>query len=220
MIEALAEFIEAVVERHQSPTVSDEYMTQVRYIMQVDDEASFKSNISVQTLISIESKEMDVILEELISAIGLQRFRFVQRQNNGKLVSATMGRLFAECIHRFESHAVTFHFFYCKFRRPQCMSEPYPNRGFGLHGSHQSTFRRKTTRSVGTWPCPVATRGGRPSFGQYWWDLYGGLIDLDSSRAWSLPSTLTDASTKSHHATSFCQWCSLSSSIRYLWGRL
>lgn len=85
VIDALAEFIEAVVERHQSPTVSEEYMTQVRYIMQVDDEASFKSNISPQTLMTIESKEMDAILEELISAIGLQRFRFVQRQNNGKL---------------------------------------------------------------------------------------------------------------------------------------
>jgi hypothetical protein len=65
-------------------------MTQVRYIMQVDDEASFRSNISPQTLISIESKEMDAILEELISAIGLQRFRFVERQTNGKLVSATI----------------------------------------------------------------------------------------------------------------------------------
>jgi hypothetical protein len=90
VIDALAEFIETVVQRHQSPTVSDEYMTQVRYIMQVDDEASFRSNISPQTLISIESKEMDAILEELISAIGLQRFRFVERQNNGKLVSATI----------------------------------------------------------------------------------------------------------------------------------
>ena len=90
VIEALAELVEAVVQRHQSPTVSDEYMTQVRYIMQVDDEASFKSNISPQTLISIESKEMDVILEEVISAIGLQRFRFVQRQNNGKFVSSTI----------------------------------------------------------------------------------------------------------------------------------
>jgi hypothetical protein len=90
VIDALAEFIEAVLQRHRSPNVSDEHMTQVRYIMQVDDEASFKSNISPLILMSIESKEMDTILEELISAIGLQRFRFIQRQNNGKLVFSTI----------------------------------------------------------------------------------------------------------------------------------
>ena len=60
-------------------------MTQVRYIMQVD-EASFKSNISSIQLVTIESKEMESILEELSSAIGLQRFRFVERQNSGKFV--------------------------------------------------------------------------------------------------------------------------------------
>jgi hypothetical protein len=52
--------------------------------MQVD-EASFRSNISAVQLLSIESKEMASILEELVSAIGLQRFRFVDRQTNGRL---------------------------------------------------------------------------------------------------------------------------------------
>jgi 3-hydroxymyristoyl/3-hydroxydecanoyl-(acyl carrier protein) dehydratase len=82
VVDALAGLIEAVVERHQAPTVSEERMTQVRYIMQVD-EASFRSNISPIQLLSIESKEMASILEELVSAIGLQRFRFVDRQTNG-----------------------------------------------------------------------------------------------------------------------------------------
>ena len=82
VVDALAELIEAVVERHEAPSVSDERMTQVRYIMQVD-EASFRSNISPEQLVIIESKEMASILEELISAIGLQRFRFVDRQTRG-----------------------------------------------------------------------------------------------------------------------------------------
>jgi hypothetical protein len=82
VVDALAELIEAVVERHQAPTVSEERMTQVRYIMQVD-EASFRSNITSAQLVVIESKEMTSILEEIVSAIGLQRFRFVDRQSNG-----------------------------------------------------------------------------------------------------------------------------------------
>ena len=109
VIDALAEWIEAVVQRHEdlvqatsmdtsSPkststtestsnaSISEERMTQVRYIMQVDEE-SFKSNISSIQLVTIESKEMESILEELSSAIGLQRFRFVERQNSGTSVN-------------------------------------------------------------------------------------------------------------------------------------
>lgn len=82
VVDALAGLIEAVVERHQAPTVSDERMTQVRYIMQVD-EVSFKTNITKEHLVTIESKEMASILEELVSAIGLQRFRFLDRQKSG-----------------------------------------------------------------------------------------------------------------------------------------
>lgn len=82
VVDALAELIEAAVARHQAPTVSDERMTQVRYIMQVD-EASFRSSITKDQLVNIETKEMLSILEELVSAIGLQRFRFIDRQNKG-----------------------------------------------------------------------------------------------------------------------------------------
>ena len=83
VIDALAELIEHVMERHQAATVSEERMTQVRYIMQVDEE-SFRSKISPQQLVAIESKEMEFILNELISAIGLQRYRFLERQKDGK----------------------------------------------------------------------------------------------------------------------------------------
>jgi len=82
VIDSLAALIEGVVNKHQELTVSDEHMTQVRYIMQVD-EASFRSHITKEQLITIESKEMLSILEELNSAIGLQRFRFMDRQNSG-----------------------------------------------------------------------------------------------------------------------------------------
>ncbi|CAJ1931516.1 unnamed protein product [Cylindrotheca closterium] len=82
VIDALAELIEGVVNKHQDLTVSNEHMSQVRYIMQVD-EASFRSHITKEQLITIESKEMLSILEELNSAIGLQRFRFIDRQNSG-----------------------------------------------------------------------------------------------------------------------------------------
>jgi len=82
VIDSLAGLIESVVNKHQELTVSDEHMSQVRYIMQVD-EVSFRSHISKEQLITIESKEMLSILEELNSAIGLQRFRFMDRQKSG-----------------------------------------------------------------------------------------------------------------------------------------
>lgn len=83
VVEALAEFIEAsVTDNEDIPTVLEERMTQVRYLLQVD-EVSFQSNFSADQLNLIESKEMGAIVHELVSAIGLQRFRFTERQNNG-----------------------------------------------------------------------------------------------------------------------------------------
>jgi hypothetical protein len=82
VVDALADFIESVVDRQQNPAVTEERMTQVRYIMQVD-EAAFRSTITREQLVLIESKEMASILEELVSAIGLQRFRFTDRQSKG-----------------------------------------------------------------------------------------------------------------------------------------
>ena len=83
VLDALADLIESVMERHQVVAVSERRMTQVRYIMQVADEADFRQRITPADLVQIESKEMAVILEELVSAIGLQRFRFSDRQTSG-----------------------------------------------------------------------------------------------------------------------------------------
>lgn len=91
VVDALAEFIEASVsEDEDAPVVLEERMTQVRYLLQVD-EVSFQSNFSADQLNMIESKEMSAIVDELVSAIGLQRFRFTERQNNGTYNSEVNG---------------------------------------------------------------------------------------------------------------------------------
>jgi hypothetical protein len=59
--------------------VSPRRFQQTRIIMGVEDEVSFQANISTRQLYSIESKELLGILQELASAIALQRFRFVDR---------------------------------------------------------------------------------------------------------------------------------------------
>lgn len=79
VMDAVAELMERVLDTKE---LSMGRMTQTRYIMEVD-EATFQS-ISVADLQRIESKEMNAIVEELVSAIGLQRFRFAERQTSGK----------------------------------------------------------------------------------------------------------------------------------------
>ena len=84
VIDSLADLLETIVEQHaQGKGISQERMTQVRYIMQVD-EVAFRTNVGPEKLVLIEDKEMSSILTEMVSAIGLQRFRFVDRQKEGK----------------------------------------------------------------------------------------------------------------------------------------
>jgi hypothetical protein len=78
----MAELLEVFLVQHESQKVSNERMIQARYIMEIDQDA-FRS-ISAEDLFRIESKEMYSILGELVAAVGLQRFRFVERQSNGK----------------------------------------------------------------------------------------------------------------------------------------
>ena len=85
VVDALAELVEYGVAMQVMDEVSEQRMTQVRYIMQVDEEA-FRSSITSEQLLVIERKEMGVIIEELVSSVGLQRFRFVDRQAKGKEV--------------------------------------------------------------------------------------------------------------------------------------
>jgi hypothetical protein len=82
VIDALAELIETTVMLTDEKTMSEGRRNQVRYIIQVD-ESTFQEQFSSGQLKAIETKEMEAIVDELISAIGLQRFRFTERQNNG-----------------------------------------------------------------------------------------------------------------------------------------
>jgi len=82
VIDALAELIEATVQISDAKVMSQGRMNQVRHIVQVDEQ-SFQAQFTAQQLKTIESHEMASIVDELISAIGLQRFRFTERQNRG-----------------------------------------------------------------------------------------------------------------------------------------
>lgn len=83
-VDALADFIERTVESPFDQEISEDRMNQVRHIINVD-ETSFKANFSASQLRNIEQKEMSTILEKLVCAVGLQRVRFVERQNQGDL---------------------------------------------------------------------------------------------------------------------------------------
>lgn len=81
-VDALAELIESTVHLDEEKVMSEGRMNQVRLLLQVD-EATFRARFSPEQLKTIEAKEMSTIVDELVSAIGLQRFRFVERQNKG-----------------------------------------------------------------------------------------------------------------------------------------
>jgi hypothetical protein len=87
LIDAVADLLEFAVQEHPPREYDNEdrsddfYITpnrfqQTRFIMGVTDEASFKANVTAQQLYTIENKELGTILEELASAVALQRFRF------------------------------------------------------------------------------------------------------------------------------------------------
>jgi hypothetical protein len=82
IVDALADFLELVLVLDTEKVVSEGRMSQVRRIIQVD-EVSFRENFTPEQLLTIEYKEMGTILEDLMSSIGMQRFRFVERQKDG-----------------------------------------------------------------------------------------------------------------------------------------
>jgi hypothetical protein len=82
VVDALAELIEVVVPLSDEKVMSEGRMSQVRHILQVDD-LEFRSKFSPEQLKLIEFREMGAIVGELVSAVSLQRFRFVERQNTG-----------------------------------------------------------------------------------------------------------------------------------------
>ena len=88
VMNALADLIENVVERHivvpprqrqqevSVSLISDARMTQTRYLMQVPDEVSFRSNVSQEQLHTIETKELCDILYDLSMNVEKQKCRF------------------------------------------------------------------------------------------------------------------------------------------------
>lgn len=81
VVEGMAELIDNCIQGNNESRVSDERMTQARYIMEVEEEI-FRT-ITAEDLYRIEVKEMQDVLDELVSAIGLQRFRYSERQAKG-----------------------------------------------------------------------------------------------------------------------------------------
>ena len=82
VVDALAEFVESIAIVSDEKIKSSGRMSQVRHIIQ-PDVASFQSQVTGQQLKVIESREMLAIVDDLMSAIGLQRFRFIERQTKG-----------------------------------------------------------------------------------------------------------------------------------------
>jgi hypothetical protein len=103
VMEAVAELFDRGLAKREEKSVCRERMIQSRYVMEVDM-ATFQS-ISVEDINRIESKEMDAIVLELVSAIGLQRFRFAERQENGK-GRTNLRRL---CLYIADANLVSFH---------------------------------------------------------------------------------------------------------------
>lgn len=82
VIDALAEFVECSCQGAGREAISQARMNQVRHIIEVD-ESFFRANFTPEQLEAIEAKEMGALVEELAFAIGLQRARFVTRQQQG-----------------------------------------------------------------------------------------------------------------------------------------
>lgn len=83
VLDGLADLIEATLCIPKPADITRGRMNQVQFILAVD-EASFQANFSAEHLSTIESKEMSVIISDISSAVGLQRFRFSDRQSSGK----------------------------------------------------------------------------------------------------------------------------------------
>jgi hypothetical protein len=86
VVDSLADLIETTVHISDEKVMSTGRMNQVRHIIHVD-ELSFQAQFTPLQLKLIESHEMALIVDELLSAIGLQRFRFAERQDIGMRIS-------------------------------------------------------------------------------------------------------------------------------------
>ena len=84
VLDALAEVIEMVAWEATNGLTSDDQMEQVRCILGVDKE-SIGAHFDRNQPSASNAHEMAPIVQDLVSAVGLQRFRFTERQNAGKM---------------------------------------------------------------------------------------------------------------------------------------
>lgn len=87
VVDALAQLVECLVAGAVDNPIPLDRMNQVRHIIQVD-ESSFQARFSMDQLKVIEQKEMEAIVGEIVSAAGLQRFRFAERQSTGTMIES------------------------------------------------------------------------------------------------------------------------------------
>ena len=88
VLDALAETIEMVARVAAEELATNGHMEQTRYIFGAD-EGSFGAQVLREQRITIDAREMAPIVQELVSAVGLQSFRFTERQSLGKAGSVS-----------------------------------------------------------------------------------------------------------------------------------
>ena len=83
VVDALADCLEYLLS--SSRRISPSAVEQTRLLMDHPPSVeAFAKTVSVEQLKEIELKEQSELVAELTSAIGLQRFRFGERQSRGK----------------------------------------------------------------------------------------------------------------------------------------
>ena len=177
--------------------VSEQRKTQVRYIMQVDEEA-FRTSITSEQLLVIERKEMGVIIDELVSSVGLQRFRFVERQTKGK-----------KQLQQTVAPWMTLVAYVFSCRRPCSMSEFGKNRcgsvyilfdyDFDFDFGHGTCL--DCSRSLGHSP-----EGSRPSCCRYLWYCLGSTSSLGRSCKWAFASAFACPPRQGHCTACISEW--------------
>jgi hypothetical protein len=153
VVDSLAELIETTVHISDEKVMSTGRMSQVRHIIHVD-ELSFQAQFTPLQLKTIESHEMVLIVDELLSAIGLQRFRFAERQNNGTHVS----RCLPVCVYRFRGKLCSREYF---LRGWRCMSQPCPHRRCSLQHLDGYYGAARTETATGARSCQFACQSCR-----------------------------------------------------------
>jgi hypothetical protein len=90
VVDALADALDLLLIDPVKNPFTEGRMNQAQYILGVDKQ-SFQAEITRGQLTAIEVKEMCAIVQEIVSAVGLQRFRFTERENAGKSLTIQYG---------------------------------------------------------------------------------------------------------------------------------